>query len=169
MVFKRHIYEHAGGHATARNQIIEDVFLARITKMFGFKLRLVDGGGLIGCRMYTGWGEISAGFGKNILAGHGNSVPFLLFSTFFHWIVFAIPFVWLAFSGSMMAIGLVGLILALRVAIDLFVGVRPGLALIQALFMPVSVVMMTLVAIQALRWHFGDGPEWKGRVLHVER
>ncbi len=168
MLFKRHVYEHSGGHATARNQIIEDVFLARVTKMFGFKLRLVDGGGLIGCRMYTGWSEIQNGFGKNILAGHGDSVPFLLFSTVFHWMVFAVPFIWLMLTGSTWAAGLVLLVLALRVVSDLFVGVRPGLALLQAVLMPISVLLMTLVAFRALSWHWGTGPEWKGRTLIIE-
>ncbi len=167
MLFKRHVYEHSGGHATARNQIIEDVFLARVTKMFGFKLRLVDGGRQIGCRMYTGWPEIQNGFGKNILAGHGNSVSFLLFSTVFHWMVFAAPFIWLAFTGTTLALGLVLLTLTLRVVTDLFVGVRPGLAVIQALLMPISVVLMTLVAFRALSWHWGTGPEWKGRRLQI--
>ncbi|MFK7805463.1 MAG: glycosyltransferase family 2 protein [Anaerolineae bacterium] len=165
ILFKRHIYEHIGGHATVADQIIEDVALARATKLFGFNLRLVDGGGLIGCRMYSNWREAAAGFGKNILAGHGNSVPFLIFSTFFHWMVFAVPFIWLTVSASSLAAGLVVLILLLRVSIDLFVGVRPSLALLQAVLMPISVLLMTLIALKALRWHFGAGPEWKGRVL----
>lgn len=168
MVFRRHIYEHVGGHATARNQIIEDVFLARATKLFGFNLRLVDGGGLIGCRMYSGWGEIQNGFGKNILAGHSDSVPFLLFSTFFHWMVFAAPFIGAVFSGDLLLWGVVATIAILRVVSDMFAGVRLGLALVQALLMPVSVVMMTLVAVRALRWHWGEGPVWKGRRLTID-
>lgn len=165
LLFKRHIYEHIGGHATVADQIIEDVALARATKMFGFNLRLIDGGGLIGCRMYSNWGETAAGFGKNILAGHGNSVPFLLFSTFFHWIVFAMPLIWLIIAGNRLAAGLSVLVILLRFIIDLFVGVRPGLALVQALCMPLSVLIMTLIALKGLRWHLGAGPEWKGRVL----
>ncbi|MFT7585273.1 MAG: chlorobactene glucosyltransferase [Cellvibrionaceae bacterium] len=165
LLFKRHVYEHIGGHATVADQIIEDVALARAIKMFGFNLRLVDGGRLIGCRMYTSWGDVLAGFGKNILAGHGNSVLFLLFSTLFHWMMFVLPFVWLLISGSLLAAGLVALVLLLRFSIDLFVGVRPGLALVQAILMPVSVGLMTLVAVKGVRWHFGDGPKWKGRNL----
>ena len=165
LVFKRHIYEHIGGHATVAKQIIEDVALARASKIFGFNLRLIDGGHHIGCRMYTDWSEILGGFGKNILAGHGNSVPFLLFSTLFHWTIFAIPFIWLLVSRNPLAAGLVVTIILLRFIIDWFVGVRPLLALGQAILMPISVFMMTLVAWRALSWHFGSGPEWKGRIL----
>lgn len=165
LLFKRHIYEQIGGHSVVTDQIVEDVALARMIKMFNFKLRLADGGGLVGCRMYTDWETVRTGFGKNILAGHGNSVPFLLISTLFHGMVFAMPFVWLLVSGSPLAAALCLLIMLLRVSIDLFVGVRPWLALIQAVLMPLSVVLMTLIAGQALVWHFGEGPRWKGRTL----
>ncbi|MEM9778114.1 MAG: hypothetical protein AAF902_26290, partial [Chloroflexota bacterium] len=111
------------------------------------------------------WPEILAGFGKNILAGHGNSVPFLLFSTVFHWAIFAVPFAWLLISGSPLAAGLVATVVLLRFVIDWFVGVRPLLALTQAFLMPISVFMMSLVALRALTWHLGNGPEWKGRTL----
>ena len=165
ILFRRHIYEHIGGHATVADQIVEDVALAQMAKMFGFNLRLVDGGGLIGCRMYTGWSELLAGFGKNILAGHRNSVLFLLFSTFIHWMLFAVPFIWLIQSGSSLAAALFALVILLRFSIDLFVGVQPWLALTQAVLMPLSVALMTVIAGQALVWHFGDGPRWKDRVL----
>ena len=168
MLFRRHIYDHVGGHATARKQIVEDVYLARSTKIFGFNLRLVDGGGLIGCRMYNRWSEIQNGFGKNILAGHGDSAPFLLFSTFFHWMVFVVPLIVFGFTRDPLMGGLVILAFVLRFIADLFVGVRPVWALTQALLMPISVVLMTLAAVQALRWHWGEGPEWKGRVLSIE-
>ncbi|MBL8155374.1 MAG: glycosyltransferase, partial [Anaerolineae bacterium] len=73
MAFRRRAYSRIGGHAAVRDQIVEDVSLARRIKKAGLRLRMVDGAGLIACRMYQDWPSVRRGFGKNILAGHGNA------------------------------------------------------------------------------------------------
>ena len=42
---------------------------------------------------------------------------------------------------------------------------RWGRTLLMAFALPIGVFLMTLIAGQALRWHLGSGPEWKGRTL----
>jgi chlorobactene glucosyltransferase len=37
--------------------------------------------------------------------------------------------------------------------------------LADALLLPVSVILMSLIAAKALLWHWGGGPKWKGRTL----
>jgi chlorobactene glucosyltransferase len=89
LALRRNAYTQIGGHAAVRGNIVEDVGLARLVKRAGLRLRMADGNRLIGCRMYADWPAVRDGFAKNILAGHGNSVPFLLaLSTLFHWLVF---------------------------------------------------------------------------------
>lgn len=160
MAFRRSVYEKVGGHTAVRQQIIEDIALAQRIKQHGHPLRMADGNGLIGCRMYGNWQEVKAGFAKNILAGHGGSVPFLLASTVFHWLVFVIPWLWWLFDGSQWPLVAAGVgIRALSAAIT-------RQRLIDTLFMPVSVLLMTSIAVQAMRWHYSGGPRWKGRVAH---
>ncbi|MGQ9887703.1 MAG: glycosyltransferase [Aggregatilineales bacterium] len=168
MVFRRSAYDSVGGHAAVRNQIVEDVALARRVKRAGLRLRMADGAGLVACRMYRDWSSVRSGFGKNILAGHGNSLLFLAVSTAFHWIVFVLPWLWLAFN----PVGLDGWPWLPLLLIVLGVGARAVTAAatrqraVDALLLPVSVVMMTLIAAQAVWWKLRyGGPQWKGRTV----
>ena len=163
MAFRRAAYEASGGHAAVRANVIEDVALAKRIKQAGLRLRLLDGAGLITCRMYHNWSEVKAGFAKNILAGHGRSVPFLLLSTLFHWLVFVLPWFMLLIPSAwaMGWIWLWVLSIGVRVVTAVVTRQRPQ----DALLMPLSVILMSRIAWQAIQWHYGAGPQWKGRVL----
>jgi chlorobactene glucosyltransferase len=165
LLFTRSAYQTVGGHTAVRQEIVEDVQLAKKIKQAGLKLRMADGAGLVACRMYESWAAVRQGFGKNILAGHGQSLLFLLFSTCFHWLLFIYPWVWLAAGGGLFPAGLIALAWLLRFMGERYVGARPGWAGLLALLMPVSVGLMTLVAGQAVVWHFTGGPQWKGRTV----
>jgi chlorobactene glucosyltransferase len=130
---------------------------------------MIDGAGLIGCRMYRDWSSVQAGFAKNILAGHGNSQPFLAFSTLLHWSLFIIPFLWLLFGAGTQAwpqfpLALISLGLLIRALSAAFTRQRIS----DALGMPVSVILMTLIAARSVwwQWRFG-GPRWKDRTIVV--
>lgn len=164
MAFRRAAYAAVGGHAAVRDQVVEDVALARRIKQAGLRLRMADGNRLIGCRMYDGWTAVRDGFAKNILAGHGNSVPFLLLSTLFHWLVFLFPWGWLAATGSLWALALVLAGVGVRMTTAVFTHQRP----LDALLMPISVLLFTRIAAQSIWWHYRGGPKWKGRTVKRE-
>jgi chlorobactene glucosyltransferase len=165
LLFSRAAYQQSGGHAAARGQVVEDVTLARRVKQAGLPLRMADGNRLVACRMYPGgWPQVRAGFAKNILAGHGNRVPFLLVSTVFHWLVFIFPWIWLIFGGGGFALGLGLAGVLLRALTAAFTRQRP----FDALLLPVSVVLMTGIAFQSIAWHYRGGATWKGRTLKIE-
>jgi chlorobactene glucosyltransferase len=171
LLFKRDAYAKIGGHTAVRGNITEDVAMARNIKRHGLKLVMADGFGKVACRMYHNWASVRDGFGKNILAGHGDSVPFLLFSTVFHWTLFVLPWVWALLALFMgnnvlipLALGLVG------------VGIRGLTAfvtrqrVVDAVFMPISVLLMTRIALQALWWRYRyGGPQWKGRTIVTQK
>jgi chlorobactene glucosyltransferase len=177
MMFNASAYQKVGGHAAVRDQVVEDVALARRVKArihaspgitadwrntFSSPLQMADGNRLISCRMYPqGWPQVRDGFSKNILSGHGNSVTFLLASTVFHWLVFIVPWVWLVFGGSWWALGL-------GIAGILIRGLTAAFAhqrVFDALWMPLSVVLMTNIALHAIIWHYSGTATWKGRNL----
>jgi chlorobactene glucosyltransferase len=171
LVFRRRAYEAVGGHAGVRDSIIEDVALAKRIKSNGFKLRMADGAGVIGCRMYTSWDAVRNGFAKNILAGHGNSVLFLTISALFHWAIFVVPWLWLALGSGSWGWPVWPLaLIALGVGVRALTAAVTRQRVIDAVFMPVSVVLMTVIAAQSVWWHWHGGPQWKGRKLtqHVE-
>ncbi len=167
LAFQRRAYSLLQTHAAVRSQVVEDVALARRAKQNGLRLVMALGDGLVHTRMYHNWHEVRAGFAKNILAGHGNQPLFLLLSTFFHWMIFLFPWIWLLYEMFVAGDGQIWPPLTLIV---LGVGARMLSAaaarhnLGDAFLMPVSVLMMTAIAAQSLWWHLRyGGPQWKGR------
>jgi chlorobactene glucosyltransferase len=166
MLFRRAAYERIGGHAAVRGQIVEDVALARRVKRVGLRLRMADGATLIACRMYTNWPSVRDGFGKNILAGHGDSLLLLALSTVFHWLLFVVPALWLV-GGLLRGRFLIdaALLVALGVGVRALTAAATRQRVGDALLMPLSALLMTIIAARAAYWRlrFG-GPRWKGRV-----
>jgi chlorobactene glucosyltransferase len=174
MVFRRDAYAAAGGHAAVRGVVVEDVRLAQRIKACGLRLRMADGNNLLRCRMYDGWRAALDGYAKNILAGHGNSIALLALSTVFHWLLFVWPWAWLLFGGYWLAglwppglwpywpAALVGVGIGARAITAAATHQRAR----DAMLMPVSVLLMTIIALRAVwwRWRFG-GVLWKGRIL----
>lgn len=159
LVFNRAAYNKVGGHQAVKDNIVEDMGFAYSIKKQQMRLRMADGGGQIVTRMYHNWRETRDGFAKNILGGHANSVPFLVFSTLFHWAIFIFPVVWFVFSPSRSPL----LLFALGILIRALTAAATRQRIADALFMPLSAMLMTLVVARALQWHFGSGPQWKGR------
>jgi len=160
LLFDRGAYVRIGGHQAVKTSLIEDVSLARHVKRRGLRLRMADGAGLVSNRMYHTWAEVRNGFAKNIVAGHGG-LFFLTLSTIFHWMIFVLPWFWLFIDWrSAFLLILPGIVIrALSAALT-----RQRLR--DSLFMPLSVALMTIIALQAVTWQvrFG-GPLWRGRTI----
>ncbi|MDQ7905900.1 glycosyltransferase family 2 protein [Phytohabitans sp. ZYX-F-186] len=82
LVADRAGYERAGGHAAVRDQVLEDVALARAVKRSGGRIALADGSALATCRMYTGWRELADGYTKSLWAAVGWPVALLLLALY---------------------------------------------------------------------------------------
>lgn len=170
LIFRRKAYERIGGHARVRGNVVEDVGLAWETKRQALRLAMSTGNCLISTHMYNGWLEVRDGFAKNILAGHGGQPLLLLLSAVFHWLLFLLPWVWLAVGWAVnLGSGWPRLPLTL---VGLAVGIRALSArathqrLADSLLLPLSTVLMTVIAARSLWWHFRyGGPQWKGRTV----
>ncbi len=164
LIFRREAHQKIGGHAAVRSNIVEDMGFAYAIKRAGLRLRMADGNGLIVTRMYQNWPQTRDGFAKNILGGHGGSVFFLVLSTMFHWSVFIFPSAWLFHSLFNAHLSITALILtALGILIRALTAAATRQRIPDALFMPLSTLLMTLIVLRALQWHVGTGPQWKGR------
>jgi chlorobactene glucosyltransferase len=179
LAFRRAAYQKIGGHAALRRAVVEDIRFAWRIKSAGLRLRMMDGAGLLACRMYSSWQEARDGLAKSLMAGYGNSLFFLGMATFFHWLVFGGPWLWLALGwlkptwpvpvGVLAApawpgwpLGLIFMGLGARALSA--VSTRQRVA--DALLMPISVVLMTLITARAVDWHVRlGGPVWKGRTI----
>ncbi|HAC14614.1 MAG TPA: hypothetical protein DCE78_01535 [Bacteroidetes bacterium] len=92
IAFKKGTYHTIGGHASVKNNVVEDVELARLIRRNNLKIRLFRGARTVYCRMYTNQDEILKGFRKNFLAGFGNNIFLFIAAGILHFIVFLLPF-----------------------------------------------------------------------------
>ena len=160
--------ERLGGHSVVRGSVLEDISPARLAKRAGLRLRLTEADGLITCRIYQDWRSVRESYAKNTLAGFGNGAG-LIAGTVFHWLVFLSP--WVLFGLGLARTGVPGhpwwafALIAIGVFLRGHTAWRSGQRVGDALLLPVSVLLMTCVAIQAMWWRMRyGGPKWKGGV-----
>ena len=167
LLFKREAYEAIGGHEALKNDLVDDVRLAKNLKKSGFKVVVNKGMDILSCRMYHSFKEIWEGFSKNIFPGMGYS-SLTLFSVFFiYLILFLVPFLGVPVS---LAMGnkyflynfsyQVVLLLVMRVIINCSF----KLGFISIVFHPVGVFIISMIGFNSWRLNkFGKGSLWKGR------
>lgn len=172
MAWQRDAYFLTGGHEAVRDNVLEDVTLARMAKAKGLRLRMEDGAGWITCRMYDGWREVRDGFAKNIIAGYGNSVVALLVATVFHWLLFIFPWGLLAYGLSQPGsadserwVSWAWMMIGLGLGVRALTAAMTRQRVLDALLMPVSALLMTLIAARAIYWRITGRTSWKGRTL----
>lgn len=166
MAWKRKAYNKIGGHTVVASHVLDDVTLARLSKKARLHLRMADANTLIHCRMYLHWGEIRAGFAKNILAGYGGRVSALVMSIIFHTVVYILPLFFLIVSVEYRLWSAVFLaqIMVIRILSASFTHQRKR----DALLMPLSVILLTIIAIQSIIWHYTGRARWKGRIYNLK-
>lgn len=62
MLFRRDAYEALGGHAAVKDELLEDLALARLTVKAGRRLSVLLADGMVRCRMYESWPEFQRGW-----------------------------------------------------------------------------------------------------------
>jgi chlorobactene glucosyltransferase len=168
LLFRRSAYQQIGGHAAIRHSIVDDMAFAYAIKRHRLRLRAADANRFIHTRMYQNGRQVLWGFAKNILAGHANSPLLLLLSSLFHLMLFVLP--WVLFAASLFP-WQPSLAWSSFLLISLGVLTRALTALVsrQRIFdsflLPLSVLGMTLIAVQSVLWRFTGKTQWKGRTL----
>lgn len=165
LAFRRSAYDHFGGHTAVQNEIVEDIQLGRVVKRHKQRLRITMANRLIHCRMYHNWPELLAGFSKNIVAAYG-SIPALIIGVLYHWLLFIVPIIWLmiaiAFGSTIWppaTLFLAGIIL--RAIAAILSHQRP----LDALLMPLSVLLISRIALSGIIQSWRGNLTWKGRQL----
>jgi len=146
LAFRKEAYWAMGGHRAVREEVLEDVALARRAGRYGLYL----GVALFRVRMYGGYGEALKGFAKNFLDIHLKNPAVLLGSAFYHLALYTLPWLLGRFD-----LGLLGLLERLAVQLAL-----KG-PLLPALLTPLAPLLLLPVYLRALL----PGKTWKGRPL----
>jgi chlorobactene glucosyltransferase len=174
LLFRRSAYALIGGHAAIRDDVVDDLALARKIAQKGLKWRLVDGGMRVTCRMYHSLREVISGFSKNYFAAFGYNL--IRYSFIFAWLL-------VAFLGPILVVGL-GLfgihiphltteraLIAILLSLGLFglVYYRLRFPIILVFFYPLTILLNGFVAIRSLIQAVLGISNWKGRTLGRRR
>lgn len=172
MLFRRDAYRAVGGHAAVRGEVLDDLALARNVQGAGLEWEFFDGSARVTTRMYRGWRETSRGLSKNLFpVFRYNIVLFLFVWTWLLWLAWQPLFVLaLRFTGHGVPEGVVAPA-AVTIGLSLFTwalsAVRFRFPLVQVPLHPVTILLVTGIALRSLAWHLGGRGTWKGRGIHV--
>lgn len=167
IAFLKDPYFEINGHESVKNEIVEDVELAKTVKRHGYRLRMFHGAGSLYCRMYQNKREIFEGFRKNFLAGFNDSLPLFISAAVLHLVVFISPFIgffYALITGNTIIFFLsaasIVLILMHRLILSIWFKWDP----IYAFTHPLGVLWFQWLGIQCLLDKFsGKKRTWKGR------
>lgn len=167
LAFRRDSYEKIGGHESVKDQVVEDVELAKVIKEHGYTLRMFNGIGSISCRMYNNEKEIFEGLRKNFLLGFNNNIPAFIAAGILHLIVFVLPFITFILSFLLfdpviffLSIASISIILIERLILAIWYKINPFYAFTH----PLAVLWFQVLAIVKIRdYYSGRTTVWKGR------
>ncbi|BCY06592.1 glycosyl transferase [Actinoplanes sp. L3-i22] len=162
LVLDRAGYQRAGGHAAVRDEILEDIALARAVKRTGGRIALADGSHLATCRMYDSWRDLTDGYAKSLWSSFGSTagaaaVVVLLL------LLYVVPplLTPLAVLPALLAylLGVTGRVITARAT-----GSR---ALPDALAHPVSILLFGYLIVLSVHRRRTGRLSWRGRPLTV--
>ena len=79
---RKDTYEKIGGNEAVKNEVVEDVALAKIAKSMGYSVQFLDGTSLYSTRMYTSLKEIRTGWTRIFTYLFEKSIPAILHKIF---------------------------------------------------------------------------------------
>ncbi len=82
ILIKRSVYEAIGGHASVKNNIVEDKAISEQVKWNGYRLIVADGMKMVRTRMYTSLPEMWEGWTKNIYLGLRDQPALMVLGVF---------------------------------------------------------------------------------------
>jgi glycosyltransferase involved in cell wall biosynthesis len=167
MLIHRESYARCGGHAGIRDQLVDDMALARAVKLAGEPVTLADITGHADMRMYHNAREVWNGYRKNIYAGLGRRPWLLLAVLLFYTAVYVLPVVSAvvsAITGEMTALLWSVAAICTGFAVKRTADAAGRQPVWFCLLLPAGIVC--LIAISAASWRGSkshEGYEWKGR------
>lgn len=169
MAFRRKAYNAIGGHQSVKNEVVEDVELAKNIKRAGFSMKMYHGRATVHCRMYSSSQALWEGFRKNFLAGFDHNILLFTVMAILHFIAFIVPALalpFLLFWGTWQSIILCLVAVTVMLLQRLFINRWFNWDLGYSLLHPVGVIWFQLLGIQVLQDHFNnDSATWKDRTV----
>ncbi|GHO92328.1 glycosyl hydrolase [Reticulibacter mediterranei] len=184
ILLRREVYEKLGGYARRdlRSTLLDDRDLARVVKENGFKLRFVDGRGLLHVQMYHSFDEIWRGWRKNAYLGNRGGILFFLLQLIGLPMISLVPFLWPLFAWASRKLLPVGGIGAEEAGVAMGLEVSSLLAYrswlnkqidvpwYYAFTQPLAALIFDGILGQSI-WRIltHKGVDWRGRQYHNEK
>lgn len=173
IMLRREVYAALGGHRAVRASVLEDMELARLVKGARQRCEAAAAPDLLAVRMYSGWGALVEGLGKNAVAGFRNSGRRSALAGV-RLLVMAVAPIYLALGAALLhgaaaqlALGCLGALLLLALGCwGEIIARRHRAARLWALTAPLGAALYFAIALRALyRIRSGRGVSWKGRTF----
>ncbi|MDD5648377.1 MAG: glycosyltransferase [Dehalococcoidia bacterium] len=170
LVFRRDAYDAAGGYAAVRHNVVDDIAIGRRVHAMGLKYKLLDGGGLVSCRMYRNFDQVWKGLTKSTFATFNFDPYFLILMYTLVLIFYVSPPIVLGIGLSQPQIPLeitamAGIAVVLNLVLWTVSNIRFHFPLYVVLFYPFSAIFMTVVAFASMILTMQGKALWKGRIM----
>jgi len=170
ILMRRDVYDRVGGHGALRDEIVEDMHLARLVKAEGQGVELLDGTGRLFTRFYSSAAEIWQGFSKNTFGAFGYTIAPAVATLTACYFVLLNPFVRFALSPAWDLSNPFFTQILLILFIRLALAVRTRHSILSVIFHPVMVCFALGFAFNSI-WKIARGSPvaWKGRAYKITR
>jgi chlorobactene glucosyltransferase len=170
LVFRRDAYDAVGGYAAVRHNVVDDIAIGRRVHAMGLKYKLVDGGGLVSCRMYRNFDQTWKGLTKSTFATFNFDPYFITLMYILVLIFYVSPPIVLGIGLAQPQIPLeitamAGIAVLLNIVLWTISNVRFHFPLYVVLFYPLSAIFMTVVAFSSMILTMQGKALWKGRSM----
>jgi chlorobactene glucosyltransferase len=177
ILIKRSVYDAIGGHASVKDQIVEDKAIAEQVKWNGYRLIVANGYAVARTRMYTSLREMWEGWTKNIYLGLSDRPSLTVLGAVGAFLALVAALIlplwpllglflysqgggWFALAVILESLLLWGIVIYARAEVSTGMGISPGYAFTLPLGAGIFAAMMFTSTWKVLS---GRGVTWKGR------
>lgn len=173
ILISREAYDKLGGHAAVKDNVLDDVGMAKAAKNAGLKYHCVFMRTLFECRMYGSLGEIWRGWRKNLFAGLHYSwgvtigvVSFLFVEMLLPWFILFLGIIGIL-DTEWLIWGIVLVVISQLVRFYLDIVFKQPV--LYGLTQPLAMALLSLLFLDSA-WSTTTGKvSWKGRKVNVTK
>jgi len=170
LLFRREAYRAVGGHAAIRDEVVDDMALARRIKAGAGRWRFVDATRRISCRMYADRDGVIEGLSKNIFPALGCNLTLTTLVFTFVGAAYLEPIVVLGAGiaeGALWSAATVWAVAAIALALASWalIARRGCMGVVQSFLYPATIGAVLLIGIRSVVLTLSGRATWKGRSL----
>ncbi len=171
VMFTREAYHQIGGHESVKNEVVEDVALAKMIKNADITMKMLYGSTQVACRMYESHQEVWQGFRKNFFAGFSYNLFLFLIMAIIHIAVFLVPIgillasLFVDMSSEIIMLSLLAFMIVLvqRAAVQRLM----SLPLLYSFTHPIGVIWFQILGLRCISdYLLGKKVSWKDRQVN---